>query len=85
MSVQHHRLTLALSPQQPEALHAGAGVAAGRVDAHLGGVTVMGVPLTFIDVCKKKSRDAGYCCVFTACTDTDQFNSLITLVPGGRE
>lgn len=42
--------TLTLSPDQPVALGAGAGVAPRRVDAHLGGVTVMGVRLTFVDV-----------------------------------
>lgn len=45
-------LTLTLSTNQPVSLVAGAGVAAWCVDAHLGGVAVMRVGLTLVNVCK---------------------------------
>lgn len=51
-------LTLALSTDEPVSFSAGTGVATCRVDADLGGVTVMGVCLTFINVWnKEKSRE----------------------------
>ena len=43
-------LTLALSGHQPVALGAGAGVAPRGVDAHLGGVALVGAGLTLVDV-----------------------------------
>lgn len=46
--------TLTLSADQPVALGAGAGVAPRCVDADLGGVAVMRVGLTFIDVWNKR-------------------------------
>lgn len=49
-------LTLTLSTNEPESLGAGTGVATCRVDADLGGVTVMRVCLTFINVWKKRGN-----------------------------
>lgn len=49
--------TLTLSADQPVALGAGAGVAPRRVDADLGGVAVMRVGLTFIDVWNKSAAE----------------------------
>lgn len=43
--------TLTLSANEPVALVAGAGVAAHRVDADLGGVAVVGVCLALVYVC----------------------------------
>lgn len=43
--------TLTLSTNQPVALVAGAGVAARCVDAHLGGVAVVGVCFALVYVC----------------------------------
>lgn len=48
--------TLALPTDEPVPLIAGAGVATSCVDADLGGVTVMRVGRTFIDVCKERRR-----------------------------
>lgn len=50
--------TLALPTDEPVSLVAGAGVATSCVDADLGGVTVMRVGFTFIDVCKERRRTA---------------------------
>lgn len=50
--------TLALPTDEPVSLIARAGVATSCVDADLGGVTVMRVCLTFIDVCKERRRTA---------------------------
>lgn len=49
--------TLTLSADQPVSLGAGAGVAPRRVDAHLGGVAVVRVGLTFIDVWSRMEVD----------------------------
>lgn len=49
--------TLTLSADQPVALGAGAGVAPRRVDAHLGGVAVVRVGLTLIDVWSKREAE----------------------------
>ena len=61
--VRNSLLTLALSTDEPVSFTAGAGVATCCVDADLGGVTVMGVCPTFINVWKKRreqSRESRY-------------------------
>lgn len=50
ISSSNSSLTLTLSSYEPIAFGAGAGVAAGGVDADLRGVTVVGVRLTFVNV-----------------------------------
>lgn len=49
-------LTLALSTNEPVAFSAGTGVAPCCVDADLGGVTVMRVCLTFINVWNREKQ-----------------------------
>ena len=49
-------LTLALAGHQPVALGAGAGVAPRGVDAHLGGVALVGAGLTLVDVWGAEGR-----------------------------
>lgn len=53
----HSCLTLTLSTDEPVAFGAGAGVAPSCVDAHLGGVTVMRVGLTLVNVCNKEEEE----------------------------
>lgn len=53
-------LTLTLSSDEPVSLAAGAGVPACRVDADLGGVTVVRVCLTLVNVCNRERRRS-YC------------------------
>lgn len=50
-------LTLTLSMEEPVAFSAGAGVSARSVDAHLSVVTLMGVRLAFVDVCRRRKVD----------------------------
>lgn len=60
--ISHSLPTLALSTNEPVSFSAGTGVATCCIDAELGGVTVMRVRLTFINVWnerKENSRERG--------------------------